>query len=268
MAELKCVEPAMMSRVPGSDYVCLAAPNDTLLFPHVDVCMAVVWITEALTPSWRMIGGHVPGKWDEHSSDDLKGCAERVFALMDRQWGARSIAIVVAMGDPSGMQAPGWTQIIKNMLNNLDPKKSLVIWKDTPGGADLKVDFSAGKVTMSSSRTAQFIYEKDFSSMTKGEERHIKYDAPVLFKTVESWKSQFKDEQDRIINLFRDIYQHHGDAKEVHPPLNSGVTGEVVFCFQDGEKVVFHVEFAQHHTLYDRYQIKNVTSMFRKYGGW
>src|SRR5262249_30367422 len=73
-----------------------------------------------------------------------------------------------------------------------------------------------------------------FGSIRK-EEVPIRYDVPVLFKTVESWKGQFKDEpfkglepfehtlslaeQTRIKNLFKDIFQHNG-------PCTGGASAE------------------------------------------
>jgi len=278
MPEVKCVEPALVAENPGSDYVCLVKPEDTLVFPHVDVCMGAAWIT---TRSWQMIGGHVPGKWDEHSGDDLQGCANRVFSLMDRKWSERSVNLIITIGDPSQPGAPAWTDIVGTMVRNLRPNNYLMIWKDTPGGADLKVDGPNRKITVSSSRTGQLILERTFASIGT-EEKRIRYDVPVLFRTVESWKAQFKaepfkglepfaatlsgPEQTRIKNLFKDIFEHHGACTEVEPPRNAGLTGKAVFKFQDGEKAIFDVTLVQHHRYTDRYQILNITSQFRRYG--
>lgn len=278
MPEVKCVEPALVDQNPGSNYVCLVKAEDTLVFPHVDVCMGAVWIT---TRSWQMIGGHVPGKWDENSGDDLQGCANRVFTEMDRRWSERSVDIVITIGDPSGFGAPAWTEIVQTMVRNLSPAKYLMIWKDTPGGADLKVEGPAAKLIVSSSRTGQLILERTFASIAR-EEKPIRYDVPILFKTTESWKAQFKDEpfkglepfdpalsvqeQTRIKNLFKEIFQHHGACTVVEPPRNSGLTGQAVFKFADGEKVIFDVTLVQHPRFTDRYQIRNITSLFRKYG--
>jgi hypothetical protein len=278
MAEVKCVEPSMVDKVPGSNYVCMVKPEDTLVFPHVDVCMAAAWIN---TTNWAMIGGHVPGKWDQDGVDDLNGCAQRVFSLMDKRWGERSVDLIITIGDPSGVGAPAWTDIVKTMVRNLDAQRYLMIWKDTPGGADLTIDGPARKLTVASARTRHLILERTFDSIQR-EERPIRYDAPVLFKMVENLKSHFKpepfkgasqfhesckaEEQERITNFFKDIFQRHGPCTEFQAPSSRGLSGEASFKFKDGELVKVELTLAQHGKYKDRYLIANLTSNIRRFG--
>lgn len=277
MAEVKCVEPAMMSSEAGSHYVCLVKKEDTLLFPHVDVCMAAAWIT---TSSWQMIGGHVPGKWDETSDDDLNGCAQRVFMEMDKRWSERTVDIVVTLGDPTDL-TPAWTNIVKTMVRNLGARRYLMLWKDVPGGADLKIDGPSKRLVVTSTRTRQVLLDRTLDSIAT-EEVPVVYRLPVLFRVAEDLKNHFKaepfkgsgsfhedcpvEEQTRITNLFKEIFRVHGPCTEVQAPLNSSLSGDAAFRFRDGEKVIMKVTLAQHKRFGDRFPVRNITSAFRQYG--
>ena len=276
MAEVKCVEPALANKEGGSDYVCVVKGEDTLIFPHVDVCMAVVWLQAR---NWAMIGGHVPGKWDQDSNDDLKGCAERVLSVMNRQWHElRSVDLIITMGDPSGVGAPAWTDIVNTMVANLGAQRFLKIWKDTPGGADLKVDGPARKLTVTSSRTRQAICERTFDSITRGEELRIRYDAPELFKMVEDLRKKFtaigflgnlhlfhdscsKTDQERIDKFFKESFQKHGACTDFQAPMDRGLSGDATFTFADGEKAAIRLELAEKkwESGATAYRIRNIT---------
>ena len=59
MGKLDCVEPAY---VQGSrQFVQHARAGDQLYFPHVDSCMAIVWILD----DGSAVGGHVPVVWSQ-----------------------------------------------------------------------------------------------------------------------------------------------------------------------------------------------------------
>ncbi len=278
MADVKCVEPAMVSSEPGSNYVCLVKPEDSLVFPHVDVCLGAAWIT---TQTWSMIGGHVPGKWDETSDDDLNGCAQRVFMLMDKRWSERKVDIIITLGDPSEPGTPAWTDIVKTMARNLGAERYLMLWKNVPGGADLRIDGPARKLVVTSTRTRQVVLERTLDSIRK-EELPIVYRLPVLFRMVENLKTHFKaepfkgsgsfhdscpgKEQERITNLFKDIHRVHGPCTEFRAPLDSGLSGDATFLFRDAEKVIMNVTLAQHAKYTDRFLIRNITSAYRQFG--
>lgn len=278
MAEIKCVEPALLDEHPGAHYVCLAKREDTLIFPHVDVCLATAWIT---TRTGQMIGGHVPGQWDQTSPVDPNGCAQRIFSLMDKKWSERSVDLIVTLGDASEPGSPGWTNIVKTMVRNLGATRYLMLWKNIPGGADLRIDGPGQKLSIVATRTGQLVLERPLDGIG-AEELPVRYSTPARFKVAENLKTHFKaepfkgagmfhdscpaKEQERITSFFKDIFTNHGPCTAFESPLDSNLSGPATFRFGSGEKVIVTLTLAQHARFADRYLITNVTSPYRRFG--
>jgi hypothetical protein len=272
MAEWQCVEPSMLEEKPpwlpmtDKTLVVLQAPaEDTVIFPHVDVCLAIAW----LAADKSIIAGHVPAQWDSTSLPDEAGCAKRVIAEMEKlRKGA--IDCVVTLGDRD------WKRTVDSMTEGLKPKQFLKIWKNIPGGADLRLDGPNKKISVHATRTRQQVKEWTYDGVPNKDEP-VTYTTPVLFQLAENLKNDFKDtpfkgmeetrfhslcaQKDRqeITENFKWLFQKHGRCTEFWAPLHSTLEGDLIFKLADGEKCSFHVVVAESLKVKGRYQIKEMT---------
>ncbi|HYK37026.1 hypothetical protein [Alloacidobacterium sp.] len=190
MAEWQCVEPSMLLEKPewlavtDKTKAILKAPaEDTVIFPHVDVCLAIAW----LSSSKRIVAGHVPAQWDRQSPVDQEGCANKVMAEMNKLQGESPIEFVITLGDEE------WQPVIDRMVNNLKPKQYVKIWKEISGGGDLRLDGMSKKISVSASRTRQLVHEWAYDSVQK-QQHTATYTTPILFRIAETLKAHFKEE--------------------------------------------------------------------------
>jgi hypothetical protein len=76
--QIELLEPGIA--VPkGRGYVGVGDPGDTIYFPHVDSCMAIV----AIFDKTRLIGGHIGAQWPGHHEVDYKFCGNQILTLME-----------------------------------------------------------------------------------------------------------------------------------------------------------------------------------------
>jgi hypothetical protein len=252
------------------------AKDDKVVFPHVDVCLAIAWV---LRNNGRIIAGHVPGKWDEHSPLDPKGCADRIVKEMSRIRSEGVEDLVITLGDPG---SAGWTRYVDAMVDgmagsltamNLPPMRYLKIWKDVPGGVDLTVDGLLGTLECKSSRTDELIWQRNLNVI--GQDRQsIRYDTPELFKMASTLKSHFKAEpfkglnifhascgtsdRERITGLFKNLFQDHGACTAVQSPLTRELRGDITFTLGNGRKVIMRVVLAKNALVADRTEIQSL----------
>jgi hypothetical protein len=247
--------------------VVLQAPaEDTVIFPHVDVCLAIAW----LAADKSVIAGHVPAQWDRTSFPDEAGCAKRVIAEMEKLRKGAAIDCVITLGDDE------WKRVVDSMTESLKPKQYLKIWKDIAGGADLRLDGPDKKITVHATRTRQQVKEWTYAGVPNKDEQ-VNYTTPVLFQLAENLKNDFKDtpfkgmeetrfhslcaQKDRqeITENFKWLFQKHGRCTDFSAPLHSQPQGDLIFKFADGEKCSFHVVVAESLQVKNRYQIKELT---------
>jgi hypothetical protein len=91
MAEIECREPG------NGGTVVAATSGDTIKFPNVDSCVAVVLFLS----NGKAVGGHVPMQWDARSGLDPAGNFTRMIGDMRaeaRRLGA-GVASAVSIGD-------------------------------------------------------------------------------------------------------------------------------------------------------------------------
>jgi len=215
-------------------------------FPHVDVCLAIAWLSK----DGRMVVGHVPAQWIGEHVVDHAGCAKHIMGAMDRLQGDRIIHFVVTLGDDN------WRQIVDPMVTNLNPGQYLKIWKNVPGGADLRIDGGAGEIQVSASRTRQLIKKWPFAAVGKDNET-VDYSVPALFAVAENLKSQFNEhpfkglesitfhplfqvsEQQKITAVFKKLFKSHGACIGFSTPLSASLGANVTYRFRDGGKEHF-----------------------------
>lgn len=273
MAEWQCVEPSMLQEKPewlaltDKSWAVLKAPaEDTVVFPHVDVCLAIAWLRSTKV----IVAGHVPAQWDAHSPIDMEGCAKRIMVDMDKLQSEANIEFVITLGDRA------WKSIVDRMVDIAKPKQQLSIWKDIPGGGDLRIDGTTKKISVNASRTRQLVREWSYDTVQK-EQPTVTYTTPVLFKIAENLKVHFKEEpfkgseslffhslcpqkdQQEITQTFKSLFKKHGKCTEFWAPLGSTLNGDLSFKFADAEKVSFSIVAAESLSVSGRYLIKELT---------
>lgn len=274
MAEWQCVEPSMLEEKPGwltltdkTLWVLAAPADDTVIFPHVDVCLAIAW----MAADKSIVAGHVPAQWDSTSFPDEAGCAKRVIAEMEKLRKG-PVDCVVTLGDRE------WKRVVDSMTESLKPGQFLKIWKDISGGADLRLDGPEKKISVHATRSRQQVKEWTYDGVTNKDEP-VTYTTPVLFGIAENLKNDFKDtpfkgmeeirfhslcsakDRQEITDNFKWLFQKHGRCTEFFAPLHSQPQGDLIFKFADGEKCSFHIVVAESVVpkYKGRYQIKELT---------
>ena len=131
MPTFHCVEPALVEGV--KDCVMCVNPGNELLFPHVDVCMAIAFILA----NDCMVGGHVPGMWDENDfPPDINRNAIRIFDGMRAhvQLRGSSVLKLITLGDSE------WDDTMNTIGGRLGGAEHLRIHKEVDGGVDLSLN--------------------------------------------------------------------------------------------------------------------------------
>lgn len=115
---LRCVEPANVAD--GDGYVVVADSSESVLFPHVDSCLAIAF----MLADNRIVGGHVGMQWG--GSDDIKP-ADNSLRIVDEMLtcvGRSKISYVVFLGDPNwknGVMREMWSEMDSVTRYNMRP---------------------------------------------------------------------------------------------------------------------------------------------------
>ncbi len=172
MTILRCVEPA---EAKGEDkHIQVAGPGDELIFPHVDVCIAVACVLSNGT----IVGGHIPymfGDETKVSKNPQRKSARRVLEDMSEHVGTKKVAILITLSDKDHIIA----QIVEEIATRCKPKKRLQICKWVEGGVDLHLRDSL-IVARPFKYQTEVIYQCHFDHLKTEAEVEVTRDKPVI----------------------------------------------------------------------------------------
>jgi len=153
MPQIPVVEPAGNESYPGAKSVAKAGTSDTLFFPHVDSCLAIIFVLQ----DDIVVGAHVSAFAGEVFQPD--GNARAAVVEMKALADGKTILEVFTLGDG--------TYTRSNFLADVTVKP-LIVNADTDGGFDITADPVSRTIAAVSCRTKSKTFAWKFSELAKG----------------------------------------------------------------------------------------------------
>jgi hypothetical protein len=154
MARKPVVEPAGNSAFPDAKSVEKADKSDTLFFPHVDSCLAMIFVLE----DDGVVGAHVGAFSGDQYQPDAN--ARAAVLQMKQLTGGKRVLEVFTLGDGTYTRA--------NFLGDVSDKP-VIVNADTDGGFDITADPTLRTITAVSCRDGSKKFEWKFSELDKGQ---------------------------------------------------------------------------------------------------
>jgi hypothetical protein len=257
------VEPAWVGTPSGSDYKFLVGIEDEVVFPHVDVCMAIAFILS----DGRMVAGHVPGQWDAFADVDKSGNASRILREMNVLRNDVKVQSLVTMGDAD------WSQTVAYIRGAVSPDHHLDISKDIEGGADLSIAGNRKELRVIASRTGQLLAYKLMGYVLFRNSLQLAYRTPPMFKKVNTLRAKFQEEaskslleefdatffdkvkRDELQKRFQQIFKKLGPCARFDLSAPESLESNITFHFNHGQMMRAKIKIKERARLAGRYDI-------------